>query len=270
MLLVFVSGCMAYRGAIPPPAHPFVFEQDTFAFPNELKWEYFFDDDTGKVSFRRRDPPATYGQRCFVLARSTKQFHQHARFDPKLPVADEATYCRLVGRVVSRWPSAESSAEDRIVIPGYANLRTFSQAWETVLKEECGGAWQSYIQPSHWRMILPFSRRNQARMARQLVKAVRGHRTAVVHIVRFPSLAINHAIVLYGATVTDAEIRFEVYDPNDPQQPLELVFKRSNRTFYFPRTLYFAGGPLNVNEVFRYRPPGPVPFRAPRQAECQR
>ena len=51
---------------------------------------------------------------------------------------------------------------------GVADLRAFSQAHERLLKDECGSTLESYFQRGHWRMIMPFSRRNQQGFADKL------------------------------------------------------------------------------------------------------
>ena len=94
---------------------PFQFERDTFAFPNELIWEYRLDPTTGQAITFRREPPPTYAHHCFVLIRSARQFLYHARFDPTQPVADAATYDRLIRAVVSRNPRLVSAPERRMV-----------------------------------------------------------------------------------------------------------------------------------------------------------
>src|SRR5258705_348138 len=63
----------------------FEFERDAFAFPNELVWEYHFDEATGATAARRRVPAPDYALRCFVLIRAARQFLYHARFDPPAP-----------------------------------------------------------------------------------------------------------------------------------------------------------------------------------------
>jgi hypothetical protein len=145
----------------------------------------------------------------------------------------------------------ESSESEKIVVPGYANLRDFSQDWESLLKDAGGGSWRSYVQRGHWRMILPFSRGHQAQTAETLLQEVQTNRAPVVHLVRFPQLTINHALLLFDAAETDREIRFTAYDPNDPQQPVLLTFQRASRRFEFPANDYFGGGKVDVYEVYR-------------------
>ena len=229
----------------------FQFDRDTFAFANELFWEYRMDPSTGAVTTFRNTPPPRYAHRCFVMVRSARQFLYHARFDATQPVADAPTYRHLIRAVVSRNPRRPSPDASMIVIPGYDNLRALSQAQESLLKAECGGAWQSYCLRSHWRMVFPISRQHQEQTARQLLQSFRTRWAPIVHLVRFPQLTINHGIVLMDATETDTGIQFAAYDPNVPAHPTELTYRRAERTFHFPRNHYWAGGPLNVIEVYR-------------------
>ena len=236
--------------ATAAPPRRFEFERDTFAFANELVWEYQFDSATQTMISRRNDPPPTYAHRCFVMVRSARQFFYHARFDALRPVADEKTYRRLVREVVSRNPRKVSAEAGRVVVPGYDSLRAFSQAQPAVLKANCGSAWQSYVLRSHRRMILPVSRRHQEMMAEQLMQSLPERRAVIAHLFRFPQLTINHGIVLYDLAETETGLRFTAYDPNQPGQPTELNYLRAARTFYFPRNHYWAGGMVNVVEAF--------------------
>jgi hypothetical protein len=236
--------------ATATPPRRFEFDRDTFAFANELVCEYRLDPVTQKMVSRKNDPRPTYAHRCFVLVRSARQFFYHAQFDATRPVADEKTYRRLVREVVARNPRKVSAEAKRVVVPGYDSLRAFSQAQPAVLKANCGGAWQSYVLRSHRRMILPVSRRHQEHMAAQFVGSLPVRQAVIVHLFRFPQLTINHGIVLYEMAETATGLRFTVYDPNQPDQPTELNYHRADRTFYFPRNHYWAGGQVNVVEVY--------------------
>ena len=249
-LALLLAGCAVPRSAQTRFDRPFTFQQDSFAYPNELVWEYHVDAASGKVVHTRREPPAQYTLHCFVVANSARQFFLHARFDPASPMADESTYRRLIQGLVSRSPRQASAAERKILIPGYANLYAFSQAHASLLKSECGGAWRSYIQRGHWRMIFPFPRRHQERMARRFLESLNRNRPPIVHIVRFPSLSINHAVLLFAAEETSTEIQFTLYDPNFPERPGRLTYRREERTFYFPPNSYFAGGRVDAYEVY--------------------
>ncbi len=243
--------------AAPPAAAPnaaprrFDFARDTFAFANELLWEYRLDPATGRMSFRRREPPPAYAHRCFVLARAVRQFFFHARFDPGQAAAADGEYSRRIRTVLGRNPRRPSEAEQRVVLPGFASLRSFSEAKPDLLKAGCGGAWRSYVLRSHWRMVFPISRRHQAATAARLLAGLAAGGAPVVHLVRFPQLTINHGLVLFGTRETERTLEFAAYDPNRPATQARVDFDRATRTFLFPANAYWAGGQVDVIEIFR-------------------
>ena len=100
-------------------------------------------------------------------------------------------------------------------------------------------------------MVFPFSRRHQQATAGKLLESVHQGHPAVLHVVRFPELTINHAVVLYGAEESETEIVFTIYDPNRPQGPAVLNYDREKRTFYLPANLYFKGGEVDIYEIYR-------------------
>jgi len=244
-----LAGCATSRPSAAGSRH-FIFGQDTFAYANELVWEYHFDEH-GKGTHRSRERKSDYTHHCFVVARAAKQFFQNARFDPAQPIADSATYRRRIREVVTTSPRKRVSEEKKIVIPGYANLRAFSQGQEGLLKAHCGGAWQSYFQRGHWRMIWPFSRHQQRQTAEHLMREIKHNTPPVVHLARFPSLTINHAVVLFDVQETADRVEFAAYDPNSPEQPATLTYDRAGRSFSFPANSYFPGGRVDVYEIYR-------------------
>src|SRR5687768_12197762 len=115
--LIVLAGLLLAGCATSPPSAPgsrhFIFEQDTFAYANELVWEYRFDDN-GKWTYRSREPKPDYTHRCFVVARAAKQFFRNARFDPALPKADSATCRTRIREVVSVSPRKALPEEKKI------------------------------------------------------------------------------------------------------------------------------------------------------------
>ena len=99
-------------------------------------------------------------------------------------------------------------------------------------------------------MIFPFTRHEQEKMAAQILAHLKQNDPVVVHIVCFPSLTINHAIILFDAEQTEQEIRFIVYDPNRPESPKALNYIRATRTFDFEANNYFPGGKVDIYEVY--------------------
>ena len=244
------ESCSRMMSASATRPRPFEFDRDTFAYANELVWDYVDGGDPQKLVPQRSQTPRTYTHRCFVMVRSARQFFHHARFDASLPPLDDPGYGRLVRAVVARNPRRGCAEAERIVVPGYDSLRSFSQARAAVLMAHCGGMWQSYVLRSHWRMILPVSRRHQEKMAAQLAQSLAARGAVIVHLFRFPQLTINHGILLYDQIATGTGLKFTAYDPNCPTQPTELTYRTADRTFYFPRNHYWAGGQLSVMETY--------------------
>lgn len=250
LLLLLAGGCAVARVQSDAFPRPFEFGRDSFAFSNELFWTYQIDPVTGKTYHHWRQPGPDYAQHCFVVARAARQFFQFARFDASLPATDEPTYRRLVRRVVRSDLRREVGPSGRVLIPGFADLHQFSAAYEELLKAECGSMWQSYFQRGHWRMVFPFSARHQGRMSDQLVESIRRNRPPVVHIAHFPRLQINHALLLYDARRTGEGWAFKAYDPNFATTPSLLEYREATGRFFFPPQSYFAGGIVDVYEVY--------------------
>jgi hypothetical protein len=235
----------------PKTPRRFEFARDSFAFANELLWEYRFDVAAGKTTFRKREPKPDYALRCFVLTRAARQFLYHARFDTGQEIVGDEIYRELIRKVISRNPRTPCEPENQIVIPGFASLREFSAAHEQLLKSECGGAWRSYFLRSHWRMIFPISREHQKRTAENLSTAIREKLPPIIHLVKFPSLTINHGMILFDVAEIEGGLEFSAYDPNDPEKPARLKFNRVAEKFFLPANFYWAGGELNIIEIYR-------------------
>lgn len=230
---------------------PFSFSRDTFTFVNELVWQYRFDPVTGAMAVCPCDPPPTYSHRCFVVVRSARQFKYHAQFRPELERVSDEEYASLIRRVVSLDPRRPSLPDERLVIPGFAGLRQFSSAHETLLKQNCGGPLQSYFIRSHWRMVFPVPGWHQEGMAAQLIDRVRSGAMPLIHIFKFPHVTINHGILLFDAVDLGTEVDFVAYDPNIASEPVHILYEKQRKQFVFPPAIYWAGGPVKVIEIFR-------------------
>jgi hypothetical protein len=69
-------------------------------------------------------------------------------------------------------------------------------------------------------------------------------------VVRFPALTLNHMVLLYAIDETPAELLFQAYDPNDAAAPIVVRWDRGGRTFVYPRTVYFGGGPVKAYGIY--------------------
>ncbi|MGH7894642.1 MAG: hypothetical protein ACREQL_08230 [Candidatus Binatia bacterium] len=250
VLLLVVMLPMGCATRLRPPVRdrPFAFDADTFAFANETVWEYHFDRATGASWWYERDPPPPYSLRCGPMVRAARQFFASARFDPGAPPVDDDTYTRLVRDVMAtdrRGPAARP-----VVIPGYADLRSFSAAHGALLQANMSGVWTSQLQRGNWRMIFPFSAGHQAATADRLRAELARGWPAIVHVLRYPRLTLNHMVLVYAVEETPAELRFVAYDPNEAAEPIVLAYDRVTRRFSYPETPYFPGGPVRAYEIY--------------------
>jgi hypothetical protein len=232
------------------PTRRFQFDRDTFAFAHELVWKYHFDPVTGAMTTYKAEPPPVYYHRCFVLVRATRLFFDYARFAPELPQTGVQNYEKIIREIISKNPRRACADSQRILIPGYDGLRSFSRAHEALLKAECGAAWESYFLRSHWRMIFRVSGRFQEKMAEKLKRSIQKRGVSLVHLFRFPRITINHGIVLFGFSESESQIEFEAYDPNIPAHPVKLIYEKKRRAFTFAPNIYWGGGVLSVMEIF--------------------
>ena len=100
-------------------------------------------------------------------------------------------------------------------------------------------------------MILPIGRSHQQATARRLVSALGKNISPIIHLVTFPALTINHGMIVFAARDNHDGTEFSAYDPNDPGAPATLQFDRARKTFVLPPNRYWAGGDLNVIQIYR-------------------
>jgi hypothetical protein len=228
-------------------ARDFDLRRDTFAFSNDTILSYGVDE-AGKLHISRRDKPVEFGHRCFVLARAVLQFQQFARFEPNQPKLAREEYHRRIRRLC-RIPVWSSGPREKIVIPGFADLHSFSVAYEGLLKEDLGNWLPCYLRVGNWRMAMGHLRAGQAAAARWLVSSMEEKKLRALYLARFPSM--NHVVVVYAMhPMAGGDIRFDVYDPNYPNEPSHLIYRASQRSFDFDERWYFPGGRVNVMRVF--------------------
>ncbi len=234
---------------VPPAlcARPFDLRRDTFAFSNDTVFAYGVDE-AGKLHIARREKPAQFSHRCFVLARAVLQFRQFARFAPEQAKVSREEYRQIVLRIC-RVPVWSRGPREPIAVPGFADLHAFSIAYEGVLKENLGNWLPSYFRPGNWRMMMGHPRSGQAMVARWLEESVQEGKLRAVYLSRFPKM--NHVVVIYAAQrMANGRVRFTVYDPNYPAKGSHLDFDPATRSFDFEKRWYFPGGRVNAMRVF--------------------
>ena len=219
----------------------FSFSRDTFAFANLIR-------------ARHPDADDLYANYCFVLARGLRQFKQFARFDPTLPRLDHAGYVALVRRVAARPAWRPALREDeRIVIPGYASLREFSQAEEAAAKEGLGSRLWTLIHWSNWRVTFWVTPAHQDNVAREIASELRAGRLVQLLVTNWPKPELNHTVVAFASSSSSTTIDFVVWDPNDPDAPGVVTFDHQARRFLATRLYDTEPGVIRVFRMYYSR-----------------
>ena len=216
----------------------FSFASDTFAFPN-------------LIGARHPNELGIYAHYCFVLARSVRQFAQFARFDPLLPKVDHAGYVERVKRIAAL-PAREAAMppDDRIVIPGYANLREFSQGEESAVKEGLGGRFWTWVHWTNWRVMFPVNGSHQEGVAHEIVDELRAGRLVQLLVTNWPKPELNHTVVAFESRPTDGGIDFVVWDPNNPDGPGIMTWESSARRFWATDLYDTEPGPIRAFRMY--------------------
>jgi len=250
LLALCALAARAYESPAKPAPRSFSYPRDTYAFKNETVWNY----GGGTV---QNGPDSTksqrqYTRRCFVLCRSSVQFWKFAKFDPTLrPLGDDAMAQR-VREVCARsvWLPALAPG-DRIVIPGYRDLREASAARPDVFRSNIGLGWPIYFRPGNFPITVPVDRSTEARVNREMWDDLQKKYPTIIWAYRFPSLKLNHVLVVYTCTRDAKAYHYLVYDPNYSDRSGRLDYDIKTRSFSYMPTYYFKGGYTNVRAIYR-------------------
>ena len=228
----------APRVDVPLAVEGFVFARDTFAFRNDIAAKNPGRDDL-------------YAHYCFVLARSMRQFFQFARFEPGAPRLDHAGYVERVKRVVARAPwHAALPPDDRVVIPGYANLREFSRAEEAAVKEGVGGRLWTWVHWTNWRVALPVGRSHQEDvLARVRHELAAGHLVQLL-VTNWPIPELNHTVVAFASRVNGRGVELETWDPNEPEGPGTITFDPDLGSFWATHVYETRPGKIRLFRMY--------------------
>jgi hypothetical protein len=249
--LVFRAPVSAYEPPAAPAPHPFRYDTDTFSFANETVWNYVngsVKSESSRAQIQKRD----YTRRCFVVTRAAVQFWKFARFDPKaapLPHDQLAERIRdVTGRSV--WLPALSHRE-RIVFPGYANLREISAADPALFQANIGLGWPVYFRAGNMPIVAPVYRETEARLNDEIFHDLQMNYPTIVWMYNFPSLSINHVVVVIRGARDHGHYHYQVYDPNYSGAPKRLDYDAATRTFTYQPTFYFKGGTVDARAIYR-------------------
>ena len=250
-LAIFIAVALVARSAA---GSGFRFNRDTLAFQNATVLKYKNGVPFLRARSTNDDPANKYTRRCFVMTRTVMQFRKFARFDPRgAPLDDNQLAARI--RAVSRhfaWqePLPENQ---RIVFPGYANLRQMSKARVEVFKENIGSGFITYFRPSNGRMFFQHSRKYQGRTHANLDAALSRGDLFVGYLSTYPKLSINHAVLVYAREKRGPEEELEhylVYDPNHAEAPRQLTWSPREHAFAYQKDIDFIGGFVRVYQAY--------------------
>ncbi len=252
LLLAGPRAAKATEPVVPGP--PLRFAADTFSFANETVYLYPKGYAEKRVLRSGEKPPA-FTLRCFAMCRSAEQFHRFARFDPSLPPPDDATLDRLLRRINRRAVWRRSlPPEQRVVIPGYPDLRALSEARPLLVQKNVGGGLSTYLRIGNWRMLSYWwhGPSQQADTRRNLDDVLARNDGFVAYLTTYPSLSINPAVLFYGhgPAAADGVLRYRVYDPNHPEAPREMRFDPRKGEFSYQKDWDFVGGKVTVLRAY--------------------
>jgi hypothetical protein len=246
---VFVALVLVRPGAA---ASDFRFDRDTVGFANSTVFEY----REGHPSLRQREKgePKRYTRRCFVLCRTTMQFQKFARFDPHAAALDDNALAVRIRNVTRRsaW-GKPLPADQRVVFPGYANLRAMSEARREVVRANIGLGWPTYFRLGNFRMLFQHDSNYHEETHANLDAALARGELFVGFLTTYPSLSINHAVLVYKrkpASQNGGVERFLVYDPNHPESPRQLTWFPRTGVFAYQKDWDFIGGFVHVYQIY--------------------
>jgi hypothetical protein len=232
-------------------ASEFCFDRDTFAFANQTVFEYH----EGHASLRKSSPTKqdAYNRHCFVMSRTALQFKKFARFEPRSAPLDDASLATRIRAVTRQAAWTEPlPANQRIVFPGYKDLKEMSKAHRELVQLNIGHGWPSYFRISNARMMFQDGTGYQERTHAQLNAALARGELFVAFLTTYPRFSINHSVLIYKlkSSSPNPGDHYLVYDPNHSESPRELAWSAHDRAFSYQKDWDFVGGFVRVYQVY--------------------
>jgi hypothetical protein len=241
----------AYETPETPAPRPFRYATDTFAFANETVWNYV-DGTVQKASAEASDRKRDYTRRCFIVTRAAVQFWKFAKFDPlasPLPPDQLAARIRQVTHHDVWLPPLPPG--QRIAFPGYASLRKISTACPSLFQANIGLGWPVYFRAGNMPIVVPIGRDTESELNHEIFHDLQMNYPTIVWLYNFPSLNINHVLVIISGRQDGDRYHYKVYDPNYATGPRNLDYDVPSRTFTYQPTFYFKGGAVEARAIYR-------------------
>ena len=169
-----------------------------------------------------------------------------------LPLDDAALAARV--RAITRQAAwAEPLPENqRIVFPGYKDLKEMSKARRELVQLNIGHGWPSYFRIGNARMIFQDGTGYQEKTHARLNAALARGELFVAFLTTYPRFTINHSVLVYKlkSSSPNPGDRYLVYDPNHAELPRELTWSAHDRAFSYQKDWDFVGGVVRVYQVY--------------------
>ena len=248
-LFIFAVASIAHAG---DTSSKFYFDRDTFAFANQTVFEYHEGHASlRKSSATKRD---AYNRHCFVMSRTAVQFKKFARFEPRSAPLDDASLADRIRNLTRQATWTEPLPNNqRIVFPGYKDLKEMSKARRELVQLNIGHGWPSYFRISNVRMMFEEGAGYQERTHRELNAMLARGELFVAFLTTYPRFSINHSVLIYKLKSSSANPgvdHYLVYDPNHPEAPRNLSWSARDRSFSYEKDWDFIGGPVRVYQVY--------------------
>jgi hypothetical protein len=194
--LLLLPALPAYEPPAAPAPRPFRYDTDTFSFANETVWNYV------NGSVQSESSPANPKARLHApLLRGDPRRRPVLEIRPLRSQGRAASARSLAARIRdvterSVWLPALSRRE-RIVFPGYANLREISAADPGVFQANIGLGWPVYFRAGNMPIVAPVYRETEARLNDEIFHDLQLNYPTIVWLYNFPSLNINHVVVVF-------------------------------------------------------------------------
>ncbi len=182
------------------------------------------------------------------------QFQKFARFDPHAAPLEDRELAARIRNVTRRaaW-GKPLLADQRVVFPGYPNLRAMSEARREVVRANIGLGWPTYFRLGNVRMLYEHNSSYHKETHANLNAALARGELFAGFLTTYPRLSINHAVLVYKrkpASRNGGIDRYLVYDPNHPESPRELTWSSRDRAFAYQKDWDFIGGSVRVYQVY--------------------
>ena len=139
---------------------------------------------------------------------------------------------------------------ERVVIPGFANLRAFSAAEEAAVKAGLNARFWTLVHWTNWRTTMPVPDGHQAEILDEVLDELAAGRLVQLLVTNWPKPELNHTVVAYGYRAAGDGVELTVWDPNDPAAPGAVVFDAHQERFIASRVYDTRVGPIRVFRMY--------------------